>query len=70
MQFRYWDGTMWTNTWDDIDPPAGVEIVLAMDVLDPVDTNAEIYRRVVVIPSGMKTKKEMDEDFLFAAKLE
>jgi hypothetical protein len=70
MQFRYWDGTMWTNTWDDIDPPAGVEIVLAMDVLDPADTNAEVYRRVVVIPGGVKTKKQMDEDFLFAAKLE
>jgi type II secretory pathway pseudopilin PulG len=69
MQFRYWDGTTWTNTWDDIDPPAGVEIILAMDLLDPADTNAEIYRRVVVIPGGTKAKRETDEDLLFATKL-
>lgn len=69
MQFRYWDGATWTNTWDGMVPPAGVEIILATDALDPADTNAEIYRRVVVIPGGAKTKTQADEESTLTAKL-
>ena len=69
MQFRYWDGATWTNTWDGMVPPARVEIILATDALDPADTNAEIYRRVVVIPGGAKTKTQTDEDGTLTAKL-
>ena len=70
MQFRYWDGATWTNAWDDIIPPAGVEIILAMDVVDPADTNSEIYRRVVIVPAGAKTKKQMDDADMLAGNLE
>jgi type II secretory pathway pseudopilin PulG len=69
MQFRYWDGAAWTNTWDGMVPPAGVEIILAMDALDPADTNAEFYRRVVVIPCGAKTKTQTAEESTLTAKL-
>lgn len=69
MQFRYWDGVTWTNTWNGMVPPAGVEIILAMDALDPADTNAEFYRRVVVIPGGANTKTQTDKESALTAKL-
>ena len=69
LQFRYWNGTGWTNAWDGIVPPSGVEITLGTDAPDPTGTNAEVYRRVVFLPGGAKPAKKTSEINTSIAKM-
>lgn len=58
LSFRYWDGSVWRDTWNSFDPPPGVEVTLASEPLglDPgvVDTDVDRFRRVIVIPAGLR----------------
>jgi len=56
LNFRYWNGASWQDSWFASAPPPGVEITLGADPL-PDDATPETYpyerfRRVVLIPSG------------------
>lgn len=56
LNFRYWNGSSWQDSWFASAPPPGVEITLGADPL-PDDATPDTYpyerfRRVVLIPSG------------------
>ena len=56
LQFRYWDGQEWLDSWADFDLPGGVEISLGREVM-PEEATAEgypyeIFRRVVFLPQS------------------
>jgi type II secretory pathway pseudopilin PulG len=56
LNFRYWNGSSWQDSWFASAPPPGIEITLGADPI-PDDATPENYpyerfRRVVLIPSG------------------
>ena len=56
LQFRYWQGTNWTESWSGLDLPAGIEVVIAKDPM-PAEGLAEgeifeIFRRVIYLPNS------------------
>jgi hypothetical protein len=72
LQFRYWDGYAWWDTWDFLDLPLGVEISLGLEAWDPGESNDaglpapayphEIYRRTVYLPGSMASFNPATED--------
>lgn len=54
IQFRYWDGHEWIDSWGGTDLPAGVEVSLGRDPMPREDTGEsypyEIFRRVIYLP--------------------
>lgn len=56
LHFRFWDETKWVETWDHIAPPKAVEISMGSDPLTEdlaLETYPfEIFRRVILIPTG------------------
>ena len=55
LQFRYWDGMLWTNSWNAAELPAGIEVSLGTEPL-PEETTAdeypyELFRRVIFLPT-------------------
>lgn len=63
LQFRFWDGAAWTNTWSGLELPGGVEISLGRESM-PVESEGEgypyeMFRRVVFLPqSGHPTNRQ------------
>ena len=56
LQFRYWDGKEWVDSWAELSLPGGVEISLGREAM-PQDAGAEgypfeIFRRVVFLPQS------------------
>jgi type II secretory pathway pseudopilin PulG len=56
LQFRYWDGQDWYESWTGLDLPAGVEISVGRQPI-PNDAEAEgypyeIFRRVIFLPQS------------------
>ena len=56
LNFRYWNGSSWQDSWFASAPPPGIEITLGADPI-PDDATPENYpyerfRRVILIPSG------------------
>ncbi len=53
LQFRYWSGTNWLDSWQGPTPPMGVEVSLgaepATNGMDLTEYPAEIFRRVVYL---------------------
>lgn len=60
LAFRFWDGSVWRDTWNSFTPPPGLEVTLASEPLSPEATNSasgiEIFRRVIAIPAGRLTR--------------
>ena len=56
LQFRFWDGAAWAETWSNTTPPPGVEISLGFEPLPPDAAPDkypfEIFRRVIFLPCG------------------
>jgi type II secretory pathway pseudopilin PulG len=56
LRFRYFNGSDWSESWNESGLPAGVEITLAWDPpaeeMGPLQEAGEIFRRVVVLPGG------------------
>jgi len=65
LQFRYWAGTNWVDSWSGLDLPAGIEVTVAKDAVteeeaapagastgtgDASDESVEIFRRVIYLP--------------------
>jgi type II secretory pathway pseudopilin PulG len=65
LQFRYWSGTNWQDTWSGSGSPAGVEVSLgaepATNGMDMAEYPAEIFRRVIYLaantPAGLPGSK-------------
>jgi type II secretory pathway pseudopilin PulG len=56
LQFRYWAGTNWVESWSGMNLPDGVEITMGRDPI-PLDAAAEGYpfeffRRVIYLPNS------------------
>ena len=57
LQFRYWDGAEWVESWSGLELPAGVEISIGREAM-PEENQLEgypyeLFRRVVFIPQGI-----------------
>jgi hypothetical protein len=65
LQFRYWSGTNWLDSWSGSGSPAGVEVSLgaepATNGMDMAEYPAEIFRRVIYLaantPAGLPGPK-------------
>jgi type II secretory pathway pseudopilin PulG len=65
LNFRYWNGASWQDSWFASAPPPGIEITLGADPI-PDDATPETYpyerfRRVVLIPSGRAPDAALSE---------
>ena len=59
LQFRYWSGTNWLDSWGGLDLPRGIEVTVGRD---PMPTEGgtstvegypfEIFRRVIFLPNS------------------
>lgn len=56
MQFRYWAGTNWTESWAGMDLPGGVEVTLGRDPLPKEGAGEgypyELFRRIIHLPNS------------------
>ena len=55
VQFRYWDGAKWVESWNGTKMPFGVEISLAVEsptTDEQGNTSGEVFRRVVYLPGA------------------
>lgn len=59
LNFRFWDGTAWVESWTDIVPPLAVEVSIGMepspDDASPGEYPFEVFRRVIALPSGQES---------------
>jgi type II secretory pathway pseudopilin PulG len=56
LNFRYWAGTNWIDSWSGMDLPSGVEVTVGRDPMPP-EASAEGYpfeffRRVIYLPNS------------------
>jgi type II secretory pathway pseudopilin PulG len=56
LQFRYWQGTNWIESWSGLDLPAGIEVMVAKDSMPTEGLTEgeifEIFRRVIYLPNS------------------
>ena len=57
LQFRYWTGQSWTDSWGGIELPVGVEVTIGHDpVRQQADESQayaeEVFRRVIYLPNS------------------
>lgn len=59
LNFRFWDGTAWVDSWFDIVPPLAIEVSFGLEPLPddalPDEYPFEVFRRVVALPSGQES---------------
>ena len=57
LQFRFWNGAAWTESWSNVTPPPGIEVSLGFEPLPPEATPDkypfEVFRRVIHLPCGV-----------------
>ena len=56
LQFRYWQGTNWVESWSGLNLPLGIEVVVAKDAM-PTEgliegEEFEVFRRVIYLPNS------------------
>ncbi len=58
MRLRYWNGVVWLDRWTNGTTPAGVEITLGWDPLEPgvepEDYTGDVFQRVIALPAGSR----------------
>jgi type II secretory pathway pseudopilin PulG len=64
LQFRYWAGTNWIDSWSGLDLPTGVEVTVGRDPM-PADAPAEgypfeLFRRVIFLPNSMHPSNHVE----------
>ena len=57
LQFRYWQGTNWVDSWSGLELPRGIEVLVGQEPA-PQDAGADSYpfeyfRRVIYLPTSM-----------------
>jgi len=60
LQFRYWDGTRWLESWDALALPRGLEITVAGEPPSEEMDDEDVYRRIVYLPGSEHTPPEPD----------
>lgn len=75
VQFRYWDGSNWRESWSGTELPRGIEVSLGGESLPEGSTAEdypyEVFRRVIYLPGSQVnpgstgTADFMDEDAFF-----
>ena len=59
VHFRYWDGTMWVESWGDVVPPLAVEVSFGLEPLPddalPDEYPFEVFRRLLALPGGCES---------------
>lgn len=59
VHFRYWDGTIWVESWVDVVPPLAVEVSFGLDPQPddalPDEYPFEVFRRIIALPSGRES---------------
>lgn len=59
LHFRFWDGSVWLEAWEDVVPPLAVEVSFGLepqpDDALPEDYPFEVFRRVVLLPGGRES---------------
>jgi type II secretory pathway pseudopilin PulG len=66
LQFRYWGGTNWLDSWNRLELPGGVEITIGKDPAPPEsatisatesaapeESSPDLFRRVVYLPNSV-----------------
>jgi prepilin-type N-terminal cleavage/methylation domain-containing protein len=66
LQFRYWGGTNWLDSWTRLELPSGVEITIGKDAAppetattrtaestEPEESSPDLFRRVVYLPNSV-----------------
>ncbi len=60
LQFQFWDGNAWLDSWAATNPPRGLEVTVGLDPLPPdmtpVNYPFEKFRRVIYLPTGSTAK--------------
>lgn len=56
LQFRYWQGTNWVESWSGLDLPRGIEVTVGQDPM-PDEMSAEgypfeLFRRIIYLPNS------------------
>lgn len=58
LRLRYWSGAQWVDRWTNGTTPAGVEVTLGWDPIEPgvepEDYTGEAFRRVIALPAGSR----------------
>lgn len=58
LRLRYWSGAQWLDRWTNGTTPAGVEVTLGWDPIEPgvepEDYTGEAFRRVIALPAGSR----------------
>lgn len=58
LRLRYWSGAQWLDRWTNGTTPAGVEVTLGWDPIEPGvepgDYTGEAFRRVIALPAGSR----------------
>lgn len=56
LQFRYWSGVMWTDSWSGMELPSGVEVTIGHEAMPKDVLTAgypfEIFQRVIYLPES------------------
>ena len=72
VQFRYWDGADWLDSWGGMDLPSGIEVSLGQEPM-PMEVSEtavegypfEVFRRVIFLPNSMHPANRVIIDPLF-----
>ncbi len=60
LQFQFWDGNAWHDSWSATNPPRGLEVTVGLDPLPsdmtPQNYPFEKFRRVIFLPTGSTAK--------------
>jgi type II secretory pathway pseudopilin PulG len=54
VQFRYFDGNEWLDSWNGVDLPMGVEVTLGAEPPSPDEQeySGEVFKRIIYVPAG------------------
>ena len=68
LRFRYWNGMMWTNSWNAAELPSGVEVSLGAEPLPeettPDEYPYELFRRVIYLPTHTTSPPSLEPNGL------
>jgi type II secretory pathway pseudopilin PulG len=65
VHFRYFDGSLWRDTWDAVNLPLGVEVTFGAEPQLPEEEDypGELFQRVIFLPAG-KASNVFDDLFM------
>lgn len=65
LQFQFWDGSAWRDSWTGTNPPRGLEVTVGLDPLPadvtPINYPFEKFRRIIYLPTGSEAEVSKGE---------